>query len=378
MKATIRLGKWFGVPVGLHYSWFIIAWLITLSLVSQFSAQNAGWTAATIWGLSIATAGLFFVCIVLHELSHATVARMSGMPVRGITLFALGGIAAIEKEAASPSKEFWMAIAGPIASLVIGFGCRGLAMAAGWTPQGPAPSPLAALLGWLGYINIALALFNLIPGFPLDGGRVLRSIVWAVTRNADRATAVAARIGQGVGVLFIASGLFSLLMRNNPGGLWIAFIGWFLLGAARATYAQTQLAAMLRGLSVADIMARDCAIIDADKTLRHFVDDELLRFSARCFAVSRKGQVLGLITPDDVRQVARDRWEQTTVSDAMRPLESMHPLQPDVPAAEALNVMGRENLNQLPVVAQGHLEGVVTRSYLAHVLQLRSELQTSG
>jgi predicted transcriptional regulator len=165
-------------------------------------------------------------------------------------------------------------------------------------------------------------------------------------------------------------------MRSNAGGLWIAFIGWFLLEAARAHYAQSQLAAMLRGLRVADVMARDCAMVDADETLRHFVDGELLRLSARCFAVSRNGQVVGLITPDDVRQIARDRWEHTTVSDAMRPLESLHPLDPDVPAAEALTVMGRENLNQLPVVAQGHLEGVVTRSYLAHVLHLRSEFQT--
>lgn len=160
--------------------------------------------------------------------------------------------------------------------------------------------------------------------------------------------------------------------------MWIAFIGWFLPEAARANYLQTQLAATLRGLRVSDVMARDCAIIDAGETLRHFVDDELLRLDARCFAVRRNREVVGRITPEDVKRIPRERWPETTVSQAMRPLESLHPLEPDVPATEALTVMGREKLKQLPVVAHGHLERVVTRSYLAHVLQLRSEFQTSG
>jgi len=235
MKATISLGRWFGVPVGLHYSWFIIAWLITLSLTSQFATLNRAWSPQTVWIMALVTAILFFVCIVLHELAHASVARFGGIPVRGITLFALGGIASIEKDAATPAKEFWMAIAGPVASFAIGFSCRALAGAAGWAGRTPSPSAFAAVLGWLAYINIALALFNLVPGFPLDGGRVLRSVVWAITHSADRATRIAARVGQVVAFLFIGGGLFSLLVRNDFGGLWIAFIGWFLLEGAQAS-----------------------------------------------------------------------------------------------------------------------------------------------
>jgi Zn-dependent protease len=375
MRATISLGRWFGVPVGLHYSWFVIAWLITLSLTSQFAALDRAWSQQTTWLLALVTAVLFFVCIVLHELAHASVARFSGIPVRGITLFALGGIAQIEKEAATPAKEFWMAIAGPVVSFAIGVSCRVVAGAAGWIAPTVALSGFAAVLGWLAYINVALALFNLIPGFPLDGGRVLRSVVWAITHNPDRATHIAARVGQMVAFLFIGGGVFSLLMRNDFGGLWIAFIGWFLLEGAQAYDLQAQLSTTLQGLRVADVMGRECATVDSNTTLQRFVNDQLLRVVARCFAVSRDDRVVGLITSDDVKHVERDRWNQTTVSEAMRPLQSLHPVKPDASAADALALMGRENINQLPVVADGHLEGVVTRSYLVQLLQVRRELQ---
>jgi Zn-dependent protease len=375
MKATISLGRWFGVPVGLHYSWFVIAWLITLSLANQFALMNRAWSQQTVWTLALVTAILFFISIVLHELAHATVARFNGVPVRGITLFALGGIALFEKDAATPAKEFRIAIVGPAASVIIGLGCRAIASAAGSVAPTTTPSGFAAVLGWLAYINLALALFNLIPGFPLDGGRVLRSIIWAITHSADRATQIAARVGQVVAFVFIGAGLFSLLTRNDIGGLWIAFIGWFLLEGAQAYYLQAQPSTMLRGLRVADVMARECATVDADTTLQGFVNDQLLRFVARCFAVKQDNHVVGLITPEDVRHVERDRWAQTPVSRAMRPIESLHPVTPDLAAGEALALMGRENVNELPVVSDGHLEGVVTRSYLVQLLQVRRELQ---
>jgi len=373
MRASISLGRWFGVPVGLHYSWFVVAWLITLSLTSQFASIDRSWSPETVWGLAVLTAMLFFVCIVLHELAHAGVARLSGIPVRGITLFALGGIAQIEKAAATPGKEFGMAIAGPIASFVIGIICRLLAGAAGLV-AGAAVSGFGAVLGWLAYINIALALFNLIPGFPLDGGRVLRSIVWAVTHSSHRATRIASRVGQVVAFIFIATGLFSLFSRNDFGGLWIAFIGWFLLEGAQAYYLQAQLTGALQGVRVGDVMARECATVDANTMLRRFVEDQLMRMAARCFAVKENERVVGLITPEDVKHVERERWDQTRVSDAMRPLQALHPVRPDASASEALELMGRENINQLPVVSDGRLEGVVTRSYLVHLWQVRREL----
>src|SRR4029453_10664949 len=195
----------------------------------------------------------------------------------------------------------------------MGISCLIIARAAEFIAPADTVSAVAAVFAWLAYINIALALFNLIPGFPLDGGRVLRSIVWAVTHNADRATRIAARTGQVVAFIFIASGLFSLFSRNDFGGLWIAFIGWFLLEGAQASYVQAQLSNMLQGVRVADVMARDCATVDANTTLRHFVDDQVLRMAARCVAVRDETPFLGLFRPDDIKRVDREQWDYTTV-----------------------------------------------------------------
>jgi Zn-dependent protease/predicted transcriptional regulator len=374
VRASISLGRWFGVSVGLHYSWFVVAWLITLSLANQFGALDPDWSPAAVWSLSLLTAGLFFVCIILHELAHATIAKLSDVQVRGITLFALGGIAQIEKDAATPRREFWIALAGPIASLAIGVTCRLAARAAEVIPPAVGLRGVTAMFGWLAYINVGLALFNLIPGFPLDGGRVLRSIIWAITDSADRATRIAVRVGQVVAYILIASGLFSLIAGNDFSGLWIAFIGWFLLEGAQGYYLQTQLTSALRGIRVADVMARDFPLVTADTTLRRFVEDQFLRVHGRCFAVTQNGNVVGWITPDDVKRIDRERWADTPVSHVMRPLQALHPVKPDASAGDALELMGRENINQVPVVSDGHLEGVVTRSYLVHLWQLRREL----
>jgi Zn-dependent protease/predicted transcriptional regulator len=375
VRASIKLGRWFGVPVGLHYSWFVVAWLITLSLRAQFAALNQQWSTGTVWLLSAATAVLFFVSIVLHELAHATVARLNGIPVRSITLFALGGIAQIERDATKPSTEFLTAIAGPAASVAIAVVCRVIAGAIGFFAPSPAQSAVAAVLGWLAYINVALAVFNLIPGFPLDGGRVLRSILWAVTHDVDRATRAAARAGQAVGFLFIAGGLFSVLVQSDFGGLWLALIGWFLLEGAQAHELSARLSATLRGVRVADVMARECVNVDAGTSLRKFVDEQLFRLTSKCFAVYQDDHVVGLISPDEIKHVDRRAWEETTVSEAMRPLQSLHPVTPESSAGEALTLMGREDINQLPVVVDGHLEGVVTRSYLLQLVQAKRELE---
>jgi Zn-dependent protease/predicted transcriptional regulator len=376
VKPTIRLGRWFGVPVGLHYSWFIIAAVIALSLTSQFAATNPAWPPAVVWTLAVITAVLFFVSLVLHELAHATVARLEGIPVRGITLFALGGVAQIEKDAATAGKEFRMAVAGPLASVGIGVGCRALAIAAGWAaPSSAVLAAAAAVLGWLAYINIALALFNLIPGFPLDGGRVLRSVVWAMTHDGERATRVAARGGQAVAILFIGGGLLFTLRSGDAGGLWIAFIGWFLLEGATAQYAQAVVAGSLADVRVRDVMSRDCGTVDAATSLQRFVEDHLVRAVGRCFGVERDHRLIGLIATDDVTHVERGTWHRTTVEQAMRPLRSLHPVAPDTSANEALEIMGRERIAEVPVVSGGHLEGLVSWTSLLQLLHTRRQLR---
>jgi Zn-dependent protease/CBS domain-containing protein len=374
MHPHLRLGRLAGIDIGIHYSWLILATLITLSLGAHFAEVNPQWTMGMIWSAAIITGLLFFASIVIHELGHALVARARGLPVRSITLFALGGVASIEKDAADARTEFWMGIAGPLTSVGIGMICLGLAWALGWGMNLTPTVPPMAVLVWLGYINFMLAAFNMIPGFPLDGGRVLRAVVWGATGNADRATRIAARIGQGVALLFIMLGVWQFFSGAGIGSLWMALIGWFLFDAAGATYFQMETIATLKGLRVRDIMADDCLRLDARTSLQAFADDYLLRTGRRCFVVEDDGHVVGLITATDLKQVARDRWTQTTVRAVMRPLNRLRTVSPDTPVVDALQAMGQEDLNQLPVVSNGRMEGMLSRSQILRVLQARSEL----
>jgi Zn-dependent protease/predicted transcriptional regulator len=375
LSASIRLGRWAGIPVGLHYSWFIIAALITLSLAGHFTATQPGWAQPLTWGVAALTAVLFFLTLLAHEFSHALVAQARGIPVRSITLFALGGIAQLDRDANSAKTEFLVAIVGPITSFVIGFGCIAAARYLGFAVEaGTGGGVTAAVLGWLGSINILLAVFNLIPGYPLDGGRVLRAILWAIYNDGARATRGAARAGQVVAGLFIAFGLLQFFLGAGLGGLWLAFIGWFLLTASQASYAQVTITERLRDVRVADLMSNDCVAVDADTPVQVVVDDLVLRTGRRCIMVSSNGHVLGLLTPNEVRRIERERWNDVTVSEVMRPLEQLRTVTPDTSATEAFETMAREDLNQLPVIRHGHLEGFVSRGHILRLLQTRSEL----
>ena len=374
MRPNLRFGRIFGIEVGLHYSWFLIALLIVMSLVSQFTADHSEWGQGVIWTISIVTAMLFFAALLAHEMSHALMARSHGLSTRSITLFALGGVASIETEPKDPKTEFLVGIIGPIASAVIGAVCMALAWAGGWKPGATPETPGSAMLVWLGYINVMLAVFNLVPGFPLDGGRVLRSIVWGITKDGAKSTRIAARIGQFVALCFIAIGILRFFGGEGFGGLWIAFIGWFLLTAASASMVQTRLTADLSGVRVSDIMTRDCAIVDGRSNLQTFVDEYLLRSGQRCFIVQRDNEIVGLITPHEIKAVERQRWPYTTVLDVMRPLDDIHTVTPATPVVDALETMGRDDVNQLPVVSDHHLEGVISRGNIVQFLQTRAEL----
>jgi Zn-dependent protease/predicted transcriptional regulator len=374
MQAQIKLGRIFGIEIGLHYSWFVIAFLITLSLVTQFYTTNLEWGGSVIWASAIVTAVLFFTTIVLHELSHALVAKARGLPVRSITLFALGGLALIEKEAEDAKTEFWIGVVGPITSFLIGVLCLGLSWLLGWRPEIMPRTPFLAILMWLGVINVGLGLFNLIPGFPLDGGRVFRAIIWWITADATRATRIAARVGQLVAFGFIILGIFSFFGGAGFGGLWIAFIGWFLLDAARASYAQAVTTQSLRGMRVSEVMAHDWPVVDGRSNLQTFVDEHLLRTGQRCFVVEEDGRLVGLITAHEVKEVGRSQWPYKTIDDVMHPLEKLHTINPDTPITEALETMVRENVNQLPVVRDGRFAGIISRRNVLQMLQTRMEL----
>jgi len=370
VRSQIKLGRVFGIQIGLHYSWFVIALLIVFSLSSQFHASNPQWGDGVILTMAIATALLFFVSLLLHELAHSLVATSNNLPVKEITLFALGGVSQIEKNPVSAKVEFWMAFVGPLTSAVIGVICTLLARLTGDASS----SPWMAMLLWLGYINLSLAAFNLVPGYPLDGGRVLRALTWWKTGDADRSTQLAAKVGQIVALGFIALGIFRFFGGAGIGGLWIAFIGWFLLQAARESYVRVGIAHALAGVRVSDIMTRDCPTVDGWLNVQNFVEQHLLRSGKRCFMVMEKGEITGLVTPHEVKEIDRAKWPFLTMHDIMRPLSDLRSITPDAPLTTALESMSRYDLNQLPVISNGHLDGILSRAELLSYLQTHAEV----
>lgn len=375
MRPQIKLGRVFGIEIKLHYSWLIIALLIIYSIAGHFSNAHPDWGRAVIWGAAIMTAILFFTSILLHELSHALVARRRGIPIRSILLFALGGVTLFEKEVEDAKTEFLVSIVGPAASALIGLACLTAAWSLGWTLNIEPATPWAAMLVWLGYINFGLAVFNMLPGFPLDGGRVLRAIVWWRTGSQERATRVASVIGQAVAGAFIILGVIRFLGGEGISGLWMAFIGWFLFNAAKSTHTQQELTERLRGVRVGDLMTRDCPIADGNSNLQTFVNEYVARTGQRCFLVAEQGVVTGLITSKEVKDVPKARWPYTTVYDVMRPLDQLPTVTPETPVSEALEIIGRENLNQLPALAEGRLAGMISRDQILRYMMTRAELK---
>jgi CBS domain-containing protein len=268
-----------------------------------------------------------------------------------------------------------MAIAGPLMSVAIGLLCLAGARQFGWTLQHEVSGVLPAMLGWLGYINVALAVFNLIPGYPLDGGRVLRAFLWRVSGDANKATRQAARTGQLVAFAFIFIGLFEAFAGAGMGGLWLALIGWFLLQASRANYARVELLHLLRDVRVADVMSREQRTIEADATLQQLVDDFL--HSGRHYALVADGEdaLVGLVTLSDVRRVDRADWDRTAVASVMRPLDAVRTVSPETPASDALEILTREDVNQLPVLDRRQVLGVLTRQQLQQAIRTQSEVE---
>src|SRR5215472_9512455 len=377
MRSHIKLGRVFGIEIGIHASWFIIAWLITFSLAARFRSVDRDWSAVQVWSAALVTAILFFVSLLAHELAHSLVARAHKLPVRRITLFALGGVSVIEKDAPDAKTEFLIAIAGPLTSVALGASMLWSAKALGGNPDAGPQTPSIAILYWLGYINLLLGAFNMLPGFPLDGGRVLRALAWWLTGSMERATKIATRIGQVMAVIFIAWGIYQFFHGAGLNGLWTAFIGWFLLQAASAQYKELEFKHALGGIRASDLMSRDCAEVPGPTSVQDFVDEYLLRTGRRCFFVTVQGSITGLITPHEVRALERSLWPLTPVQQIMKPLDKLHVVAPETPAMEALEMMAREDLNQLPVVSDHHVEGMLSRSDILGALRSRRELRNS-
>ncbi len=365
MGNAFNLGKVFGIQLRLHYSWFIIFVLLTVSLVSPH------WLSLLWWVIGIITCLLLFASVLAHELAHSLVGRAHGIPIKSITLFIFGGIAQMTKEATRPGAEFKMAAAGPVCSLVIG----GLfALLYLFTPS--TIEPISAMFYWLAYINVALAAFNLIPGFPLDGGRVFRSILWRVTDNYRRSTRIAARVGQGVGYLFILGGILIILLHPFGldwfSGLWFCFIGWFLENAASASYRQVQSREALYGFTVSQAMTADCPVVPPSTTVSQLVQEYAFTTGHRCFLVAEEGRLMGVLTLHNIKTVSQPNWGATQAKDIMTPVDKLKVAYPDQDALSILEQMDESNINQMPVVSEGRVIGLITRDNLIRFLHIRS------
>jgi Zn-dependent protease/CBS domain-containing protein len=370
MSNTLRLGRVFGIELRLDYSWFIIFILITWSLSGHyFPGAHPGWSLTAYWVLGMLTSVLFFTSVVIHELAHSLVSRAHGTPVHENTLFIFGGAAHTSQEPRRPREELLVALAGPGASLAL----AGL-FAALWWLSLRITGPLHALAGWLAWINLMLALFNLIPGFPLDGGRVLRAIVWSVTGNLRRATRIAAGVGRLVAFGFIFYGIWQIFGGNWADGLWIAFIGWFLDNAATQSVQQLALQDLLANHTVREAMLTDCPHVPRRLTLDVLVDQVAQPSGRRCFPVMEEGQFYGLLTLRQMTEVPRDRWPTTRAEDVMIALPELKTARSDDELTAVLDRMTVEDVNQFPVLDNGRFVGMVSRDTLLNFIRARADL----
>jgi Zn-dependent protease len=369
MHASIRLGHIWGIPIGLHASWFVIFALVTWSLAAgYFPAEYPNLTPVTYWVLGAVTSLLFFASVLLHELGHTWVALRNQIPVHAITLFLFGGIAQIAREPQTPGVEFRIAIAGPLTSLGLAVVFEIL-----WLLDQNILY-LAAPSLWLARINFVLAVFNMIPGFPLDGGRVFRALIWKISGSLHRATQAAAFSGQVVAFGFIGLGIFIILGGNFFNGLWLVFIGWFLQNAAAASYVQSNMQQSLRDVTVAQVMARDCPKVPGKLVLGQLVEEHILTGARRCFFVAENGQLRGMLTLRDVAAVPREDWSRITTEQAMIPWERLVSVQPNTELLAALQTMDDANVAQVPVVEGKRIVGMLSREQVLHYIRARAEL----
>ncbi len=366
MTGSFRLGRIAGIEIGVHYTWLFAVMLVAWSLAQGYFPKE--WEAATRWITGGIAALLLFLCVLVHEMAHSLVARARGLGVRSITLFIFGGVSNIEGEPGRPKVEFAMAIVGPLASLVLAGIFWELKQVAG--PNG---TPLAVTLGYLAIINALLAAFNLLPAFPLDGGRVLRSIIWGATGSLPKATNMAATVGQAFGWGFIGLGLIQLLSGNVVNGLWTAFIGWFLNSAAEASRRGATLTEHLTGVRVGDVMNPTPQCIDRRASVDDLVREHFIRQGHRAVLVCREDQLAGIVTLTDVKRLAQEKWHQTSAEEIMtRP--PLHTLMKDDDLNVALKLLAQHSLNQVPVLDGGRLVGLLSRADIIRYLQLSQEL----
>lgn len=368
MNGTIRVGNLFGIPFYIHPSWFLVLGLVTWSYSSGLAMQFPQLSGGLALILGLITALSLFASVVAHELGHSFVAIRQGIDVKSITLFIFGGLASLEKESETPAEAFWVAIAGPLVSLIL---C-GIITVIGVTTA--VSGPLAAILGVLASVNLALALFNLIPGLPLDGGNILKALVWKITGNPYKGVTFASRVGQIFGWVAVTSGLLPLLFFGSFANIWNLLVGFFLLQNAgnAAQYARVQ--EQLTGLTAEDAVTANSPIVSENLSLREFADEQILNSQDwRKFLVTdNDGQLVGAIAVDDLRTIPTTQWSETQVKEVMRPIAQSTTVKSTQPLLEVVQLLEQQKLSALPVIGDnGVLVGILEKAAVIQLLQSR-------
>ncbi len=369
----LTLFRLLGFRVRVDWSWIIIAALVTWSLGrGVFPAYIEGLPAGTYWWMAAAGAIAFFICIILHEFGHSVVARAYGIPMQGITLFVFGGVAEMGAEPRSAISEFWMAVAGPITSLILAgifYGLRRLSDAWQW------PVQAMGIFTYLYWVNLALVAFNIIPAFPLDGGRVLRSILWGASKNLAWATRVASFIGTVFGILLVLLGILAFVFGNFIAGVWWFIIGLFIRRASQISYQQVVVGRALEGVPVRRFMNSNPVTVSPSTSIKDLVENFVYRYHFKMFPVVQDGHLVGCVTLNQVKQVPREEWETRTAENLAVPCSGENTVTPDTDAVNALSTMRQKQVTRLMVVDQDHLVGVISLRDLLNFLSLRAELE---
>jgi Zn-dependent protease/predicted transcriptional regulator len=392
----IQVGRLFGIRIALDWSLLVIFLLVVFNLAAGlFPSWHPDWSPGMMWGAALVAAVLFFLSVLVHELAHALVAKAYAIPVRRITLFLFGGVADIEEEPASPKVEALMAVVGPLVSIGLGFGFSLLGgMLAGVSAGATADpelvlqqmGPLASLLAWLGSVNVIIGLFNLIPAFPLDGGRVLHAILWGATGDLAKSTRWSSRLGQAFGWLLVVTGIAMAFGVRAPffgtglaGGLWLAFIGWFLSSAAAMSYRQHVVKGVLQDVPIARLMRRELPpALEANQPISALVD-EIMRTGRQEFMVVADGHPIGLIRARDVRRIDRTVWDSTPLRDAATPVEKLPTVAPNEDGYTVLRRMARSDDGDLAIVVEGGaVMGIVTHDDILRWIELQTEDRSTG
>jgi Zn-dependent protease/CBS domain-containing protein len=365
----LRLGTWFGIEIRLEASWFVIFALLTISFAGNLSIEHPALLPEIRWPLAVGTSILFFGSILLHELAHSLVARRRGLEVHGITLMLFGGVSHLASEPKRPKDDLAIAVVGPLTSAALGAFFLALA-------QLLSPLPLAkSVVSWLGFINLGLAAFNLLPGFPLDGGRVLKALIWSVTGSAERAYRLAIAAGKFVAYGMIFAGVFMAFgLHWSYDGLWIGFIGWYLLSGAQASRLQLTMADALRQHLVRDALRPADAIVRPDETLAAVVEAWVLNKGCRTLAVSEGGKFLGLVTLHQIKELPRSSWASRMVCQIMIPIDRLITIMPEQNLLQAFQRMSERQVSQVPVVSDGALIGMLSREDVLRVFAIHMEL----